>query len=171
MLDVGCGSGILTVELASHFEQALGLDLDAEMLAEGARCATAAGITNIEWIRARGEDLPMLGLPTCKLVTFSQSFHWMDRERVAEVVYNLLEPDGALALNSHAHEGRPQPPGPYHPPIPPRGQAVSFTGAPVVIRSSSASVAHADSRKGACRSAPAAACLSRPAASARGRPP
>ena len=117
MLDVGRGPGILTVEVASHFEQAFGLDPDAEMLAEGARRATAAGITNIEWIRARGEDLPMLGLGPCKLVTFGQSFHWMDRERVAEAVYNLLEPGGALALISHAHEGRPQPPKPHHPPI------------------------------------------------------
>jgi SAM-dependent methyltransferase len=48
MLDVGCGPGILAVELAGHFEQAIGLDPDAEMLAEGARRATAAGVANIE---------------------------------------------------------------------------------------------------------------------------
>jgi ubiquinone/menaquinone biosynthesis C-methylase UbiE len=118
MLDVGCGPGILTVELAGYFEQALGLDPDAEMLAEGARRATAAGLTNIKWIRARGEDIPTLDLGTFKLVTFGQSFHWMDRERVAKAVYDLLEPGGALALISHAHEGRPQPAGPGHPPIP-----------------------------------------------------
>ncbi len=83
-----------------------------------ARRATAAGVANIEWIRARGEDIPSLGLGTFKLVTFGQSFHWMDRERVAEAVYDLLEPGGALALISHAHEGRPQPAGPGHPLIP-----------------------------------------------------
>jgi hypothetical protein len=42
----------------------------------------------------------------------------MDRERVAEAVYDLLAPGGALALISHAHEGPPQPVGPGHPPIP-----------------------------------------------------
>ncbi len=42
----------------------------------------------------------------------------MDCERVAEAVYDLLEPGGALALISHAQEGRPQPAGPEHPPIP-----------------------------------------------------
>ena len=44
LLDVGCGPGILTVELAGHFEQVIGLDPDAEMLAEGARRAAEAGI-------------------------------------------------------------------------------------------------------------------------------
>ncbi len=52
MLDVGCGPGILTVELADHVEQVIGLDPDAEMLAEGTRRAAAAGAANIAWIRA-----------------------------------------------------------------------------------------------------------------------
>jgi SAM-dependent methyltransferase len=118
MLDVGCGPGILTVELAGHFEQSIGLDADAEMLAEGARRAAEAGVASIEWIQARGEDIPTLGLGTFKLVTFGQSFHWMDRERVAEAVYDLLEPGGALALIGHTVEGRPKPEGPGHPVIP-----------------------------------------------------
>jgi hypothetical protein len=36
MLDRGCGPSILTVALAGHFKQAIDLDPDAEMLAEGA---------------------------------------------------------------------------------------------------------------------------------------
>jgi hypothetical protein len=51
-------------------------------------------------------------------VTFGQSFHWTDRERVAEAVFEILEPGGALALIVHAHAGRPQPAGPGYPPIP-----------------------------------------------------
>lgn len=47
----------------------------------------------------------------------------MDRERVVEAVYDLLELGGALALVSHAHEGRPQPASPGHPPI--RHEAIS----------------------------------------------
>lgn len=67
---------------------------------------------------ARGEDIPALALGKFRLVTFGQSFHWMAREQVAEAVYEILEPGGALALISHAHEGRPQPAGPGYPPIP-----------------------------------------------------
>jgi len=52
-------------------------------------------------------------------VTFGQSFHWTDEQRVAETVYDLLEPGGALALVVHTVAGRPRPhPGPGVPPIP-----------------------------------------------------
>jgi SAM-dependent methyltransferase len=118
MLDVGCGPGVLAIELTDHFSQVAGLDPDAEMLAEAARRAAEAGITNIRWVQARGEQIPTLNLGTFKLVTFGQSFHWTDRDQVADAVYDILEPGGALALISHAHAGRPQPAGPGYPPIP-----------------------------------------------------
>ena len=118
LLDVGCGPGVLAIELAGRFSHAIGLDPDAEMLTEGARRAAEVGITNIRWVQARGEDIPTLDLGTFKLVTFGQSFHWTDRERVAEVVYDILEPGGVLALLNNATEGRPKPEGPGQPPIP-----------------------------------------------------
>src|SRR5262249_2014051 len=70
------------------------------------------------WVRALAEDIPTLGLGTFRLVTFGQSFHWTDRERVAEAVHDILEPGGALALVGHVWEDRPEPPGPGHPKIP-----------------------------------------------------
>jgi SAM-dependent methyltransferase len=118
MLDIGCGPGVLAIELAGYFEEVIGLDPDAEMLAEGERRAAQAGIRSIRWVQALAEDLPSLHLGLFKLVTFGQSFHWTDRERVAESVYDMLGPGGAMALVTHAHEGRPQPPGPGYPPIP-----------------------------------------------------
>jgi ubiquinone/menaquinone biosynthesis C-methylase UbiE len=118
LLDIGCGPGVLTTLLAGHFVEAIGLDPDAEMLSEGTRRAAEAGIDNIHWVQALAEDLPALDLGRFKLVTFGQSFHWTDRERVAEMVYEILEPGGALALISHVNPGRPQPSGPGYPPIP-----------------------------------------------------
>jgi SAM-dependent methyltransferase len=118
LLDVGCGPGILTVELAPSFDEAIGLDPDADMLAEGARRATEAGIENVRWVEAVAEDIPALHLGTFKLVTFGQSFQWTDQVAVAESIYDLLEPGGALALVVHTVEGRPEPEGPGYPPIP-----------------------------------------------------
>jgi SAM-dependent methyltransferase len=118
LLDVGCGPGILTVKLAASFDEAIGLDPDADMLAEAGRRAGDAGIENVRWVRALAEEIPDLDLGTFRLVTFGQSFQWTERERVAESVYDLLEPAGALALIVHTREGRPQPSGPAYPEIP-----------------------------------------------------
>lgn len=118
LLDAGCGPGVLTVRLAHLFEQAVGLDPDADMLAEGRRAAAEKRITNIRWARGLAEDLPAAAPGPYRLVTFGQSFHWTDEHRVAETVYDMLEPGGALALITHTVDGRPRPPGPGLPPIP-----------------------------------------------------
>jgi SAM-dependent methyltransferase len=118
LLDAGCGPGILTVRLAHLFEQAVGLDPDPGMLTEGRRAAQDQGITNIRWVQALAEDLPGAAPGPYRLVTFGQSFHWTDEARVAEAVYDMLEPGGALALVVHTVEGRPAPPSPGPPPIP-----------------------------------------------------
>jgi SAM-dependent methyltransferase len=118
LLDAGCGPGVLTIRLAHLFERAVGLDPDARMLAEGCRAAEEKGVTNIRWVQDLAEDLPAVAPGPYKLVTFGQSFHWTDEQQVAEVVYDMLEPGGALALIAHTVTGRPRPPDPGVPPIP-----------------------------------------------------
>lgn len=107
LLDVGCGPGVLAVRLARLFERVVGLDPDAAMLAEGRRAAEDKNITNIRWVQALAEDLPAVAPGPYRLVTFGQSFHWTDERRVAETVYDMLEPGGALALIVHTVTGRP----------------------------------------------------------------
>ena len=118
LLDGGCGPGILTVRLAHLFEEAVGLDPDAAMLAEGRRAADERGIANIRWVQAVAEDLPEPAPGPYRLVTFGSSLHWTDELRVMETVYDMLEPDGALAMIVHTVEGRPEPPSPGPPRIP-----------------------------------------------------
>ena len=118
LLDGGCGPGTLTLRLARLFEQTVGLDPDPAMLAEGRRVAVEQGTPNIRWVRALAEDLPEAAPGPYRLVTFGSSFHWTDEAGVAEVVYDMLERGGALALIVHTVEGRPEPPGPGPPRIP-----------------------------------------------------
>jgi SAM-dependent methyltransferase len=118
LLDAGCGPGVLTVRLAHLFEQAVGLDPDAGMLAEGCRAAEEKGVMKIRWVQGLAEDLPAVAPGPYRLVTFGQSFHWTDEQPVAETVYDMLEPGGALALIVHTVTGRPRPPDPGVPAIP-----------------------------------------------------
>jgi len=102
LLDVGCGPGPVTRLLAPLFEAAVGLDPDPDMLAEAARRTTDARVT---WHRARAEDLPD-GSGTFRVVTFAQSFHWMDRPLVARTVRSMIEPGGAwVHVGATTHAG------------------------------------------------------------------
>lgn len=145
LLDVGCGPGVLTLPLAPCVAEAVGLDPDPGMLAAAARRADAVGVGNARWVQARAEDLPA-GLGRFRLATFGQSFHWMDRERVAAVVHRMLEPGGAFVhvadvKGPRADLGRhPHPEPPYEAirdlirhwlgPLPRAGQGVLRHGTP-----------------------------------------
>lgn len=121
LLDIGCGPGSLTLLLAPHLAEAIGIDADPDMLVEASQLATAEGIDNVSWLQLRAEELPGDGLPPISLVTLAQSFHWMDRPRVATAVRALLTADGALVhVHADTHAGvpsevplgHPQPPRP-----------------------------------------------------------
>src|SRR5438477_1455883 len=118
LLDVGCGPGTLAVRLARLFDEVVALDPDPDMLAEARRAGAERGIGTVRWVQAVAEDLPQAGPGPYRLVTFGQSFHWTDEQRVAEVVYDMLEPGGAMALVVHTVGGRPLPTSPGPPPIP-----------------------------------------------------
>lgn len=93
LLDVGCGPGSLTLQLAPLFEAVVGVDADHDMVIEARHRSAEAGATNVEWRHLRAEDLPAdLGL--FRVVTFAQPFHWMDRLLVARRVREMLGPGG-----------------------------------------------------------------------------
>ncbi|GAA4685809.1 class I SAM-dependent methyltransferase [Phytohabitans rumicis] len=102
LLDVGCGPGSLTRLLAPLFAATVGIDADAGML------AAAPAVPGVTWRRMRAEELPG-DLGTFRVVTFAQSFHWMDRQRVAGLVRPMLEAGGAwVHVGAITHRGRVQ---------------------------------------------------------------
>jgi SAM-dependent methyltransferase len=105
LLDVGCGPGSLTLPLAPWFGEVIGLDADADMLSEASRLAEANGVRNARWRQLRAEELPA-DLPQVRVVTFAQSFHWMDRRRVASTARGMLVAGGAVVhVHATTHEG------------------------------------------------------------------
>jgi SAM-dependent methyltransferase len=118
LLDVGCGPGPLALALAPLFAETIGVDPDAEMLAEAERLARERGHANVRFVRGLAEELGSLVDGRFRAVSFGQSFHRVERERVAEWVYDALEPGGALVLVAPIVEGRPVPASPGPPSIP-----------------------------------------------------
>lgn len=106
LLDVGCGPGSVALLFAHLFAEVVGLDPDAGMLAEAVRAATDNRAGNTTWRRMRAEDLPA-SLGTFRVITFGQSFHWMDRPRVAAAVRGMLEAGGAVVQVDLWHTNPP----------------------------------------------------------------
>jgi SAM-dependent methyltransferase len=113
LLDVGCGPGSLTLLLAPLFDAAVGIDADAGMIAEARGRAP-----HVDWHVLRAEELPA-GLGTFRVVTFAQSFHWMDQPLVADRVRGMLAGGGTwVHVGATTHRGaatdepmpHPQPP-------------------------------------------------------------
>ena len=118
LLDVGCGPGVVELELAGLFREIVALDPEAGMLSEGRRRCRGAGIKNVQWRRGVADDISSLGVGPCRVVTFAQSFHRVRQRDVADAVYELLEPGGSLVLVSHDGHARPRPDGPDLPRVP-----------------------------------------------------
>ncbi|MFZ1890310.1 MAG: class I SAM-dependent methyltransferase [Candidatus Binataceae bacterium] len=109
LLDLGCGPGPVAIRLAHLFEQVVAIDPEPEMLAEGRACAERAGVSNVKWIAGSSEDLsPALG--TFRLVTMGNSFHWMDRARTLDALYDLIINGGGLAVVGHGAPFQAPPP-------------------------------------------------------------
>lgn len=107
LLDVGCGPGVIALQLSELFDQVVGLDPDGAMLDEAARVAAERRITNVSWVLMRAEDLPG-HLERFRVVSFAQSFHWMDRPRVALTTRVMLDPRGAVVHINTSIDGDPE---------------------------------------------------------------
>jgi SAM-dependent methyltransferase len=119
LLDVGCGPGIVALELAPSFADVIGLDPEEQMLAEARKRASAAGRQSIEWVQARAEEIPDRDLGRFQAITLGQSLHWTDRARAVDIVHDALIPGGAMVLIHHEPNSPPPRTGvPAHPRIP-----------------------------------------------------
>ncbi|HZE05384.1 MAG TPA: methyltransferase domain-containing protein [Solirubrobacteraceae bacterium] len=105
LLDLGCGTGQLLLQLAGFFEQAVGIDPEPDMLREARRIAHEQQLANTEWMTGGSTDLrtlePVLG--RFDLVTIGTAFHFMD----APVVLGDLQRVAAGGAVAVAYNGAP----------------------------------------------------------------
>lgn len=94
VLDVGCGTGLLAEALVARGLDVLGVEPDTEM----AGVARAKGLTVEE---GTAESWDPVGR-TFSLITFANSWHWVDVDAVLPTLRAVLGPDGHLVLLWHA---------------------------------------------------------------------
>ena len=117
LIDVGCGPGVLAVQLAPLFETVIGIDPEPEMLVQARRNA-ADNEVRATWIEARAEDLAMLDLPAGRLVTSGSRSSGPTASRCSPSFTTCSKYGGAVALIAPAPEHGSPPVDPPAPPIP-----------------------------------------------------
>ncbi len=93
-VDVGCGTGQLTVQLARHFRAVIGLDPSRDQLAH------ARGHHRVRYQAASAEHLPVPD-GSVDLVTAAQAAHWFDLSAFYAEARRIAAPGAGLALVSY----------------------------------------------------------------------
>lgn len=97
VLDVGCGDGLLTVELARVAQQVVGVDLSPTMIDLARQRATDEGCQNVEFIQADINELEMAHA-TFDLIVSSFALHHTDPRVTVPALVQLLRPGGMIYL-------------------------------------------------------------------------
>ncbi|MEU4570191.1 class I SAM-dependent methyltransferase [Micromonospora sp. NPDC023956] len=102
VVDLGCGTGQLSVPLAARVGTVLGVDPEPDMLALARRAALDAGRANAAWLLGADGDLPtlgrLLGDRTIGALTVAVAIHFMDRDTLFRSARGLLRPGGGIAV-------------------------------------------------------------------------
>ncbi|WP_449433646.1 class I SAM-dependent methyltransferase [Pseudomonas putida] len=93
-IDVGCGNGQLTKQLAEYFNSVTGFDPSEDQILH------ADGPANVSYRCASAEDLPLLSR-SADLITAAQAAHWFDLPRFYAEVRRVATPGAILALISY----------------------------------------------------------------------
>ena len=101
-VDLGCGTGQLTLPIAVRVGAVVGLDPEPAMLACARQTAAEQGVANVSWQLGADTDLPalaaLLGRHRAGAVTVGQALHWMAYRDLIPALVPLLRPGGGIAV-------------------------------------------------------------------------
>ncbi|MEU0960783.1 class I SAM-dependent methyltransferase [Micromonospora aurantiaca (nom. illeg.)] len=102
VLDLGCGTGQLSIPLADRVGAVIGMDPEPDMLAIARRTAVDRGTANATWVLGSDGDVPalarLLGGRTVGALTVAVAIHFVDRDALFEAARPLVRPGGGIAV-------------------------------------------------------------------------
>ncbi|MBR4204438.1 MAG: class I SAM-dependent methyltransferase [Clostridia bacterium] len=102
VLELGCGTGSMTVELARRGYDMTALDLSDDMLSEADRKARAEGLTSILFLSGDMRDFELYGTVEAAVCCLDGLNHLTGRGELDDcfaLVSNYLEPGGAFVFD------------------------------------------------------------------------
>jgi trans-aconitate methyltransferase len=105
VIDLGCGTGQLTLPIARRVHAVAGLDPEPDMLARARQAAAEQEVSNASWVLGADTDVPALaalfGNRRAGAVTIGQALHWMRYHELLPALVPLLRPGGGIAVISN----------------------------------------------------------------------
>jgi SAM-dependent methyltransferase len=101
-VDLGCGTGQLTLPIARRVRAVIGVDVEPDMLERARQAARDADVRNVMWMLGADTDIPalrrLLGDGSVGAVTIAQALHWMDHRNLFRAAVPLVRPGGGVAV-------------------------------------------------------------------------
>lgn len=102
VVDLGCGTGQLTLPIARRVRAVLAVDPEVDMLRRARKAADDAGLENIGWMLGRDTDIGVVGRlfgeRSVGAVTVGQALHWMNWEDLFGRIDVLVRAGGGIAI-------------------------------------------------------------------------
>jgi trans-aconitate methyltransferase len=102
VVDLGCGTGQLTLPLAARVQAVVAIDPEPDMLQRARQAGQKQGATNATWMIGSDADIRALGAALGSqrvgAVTIAQALHWMNHERLFASVFPLIRERGGVAI-------------------------------------------------------------------------
>ncbi|MFI6575389.1 class I SAM-dependent methyltransferase [Nocardiopsis sp. NPDC050513] len=100
LLDVGTGTGLVIEALLGRFDDVIGVDNDADMLAAAESCLRPElpKGTSLTLVEATAEDFAPPPGWRADLVTICRAFHWLDQPKILRQLDGQVGPGGAVAI-------------------------------------------------------------------------
>ena len=101
ILDVGCGTGLSTLQLGRKGYDVLGVDIGKSLIDLAKR--NTENLRNVKYKISSFEELKMPS-ESYDLIIFGTSFHWMDPKKVCDKTNKLLKNKGTLVIFFGRHD-------------------------------------------------------------------
>jgi SAM-dependent methyltransferase len=102
VVDLGCGTGLLGLQLAGRVRFVVGVDPEPDLLLRARQSAAQQQVANVSWMIGSDAEMPalgtLLGRGVLGAVTIGQALHWMNRDELFPALAPLVRPGGGVAV-------------------------------------------------------------------------